>query len=203
MTTRMTERCPNCPTCGTEYPRDALDCNSGPCITCSHVTRCPNFAVCGNECPHWVFNCHDGLCMNCNMLLGPLTFFENSSANDPCPICLETTPLMVQMTCEGQHNICVACFRKPLETREQPQPQEFGCPYASEEDEDDVIEDWSKTHPTQYGLWNDAIDSLCHEDEKQSVESKQALTRCSICRGGSPWDGGNTTWVCRVIPPET
>ncbi|KAJ1494836.1 hypothetical protein T484DRAFT_3631389 [Baffinella frigidus] len=87
------------------------------------AARCPNFPVCGDEAPQWVFDCNGGRCINCNMVLGPLTFLEASSADDPCPVCLEAAPLRVQMTCAGRHNVCVACFRKPSEQQQQPQPQ--------------------------------------------------------------------------------
>jgi hypothetical protein len=91
-------------------------------VRCTAV-RCPNFPVCGVEAPQEVLDANDGRCINCNKILGPLTFLKASSADDPCPVCLKTAPLRVQMTCAGRHNICVACFRKPWREQTQPRAQ--------------------------------------------------------------------------------
>jgi len=186
---------PKCAWCSTECPQDVLDSNDSLCTTCSRVTRCPNFLVCDAACPQWALDCHGGRCHDCTVQLGPLTFREASSADDPCPVCLEAAPWRVQMTCEGKHDVCVACFRTPWKREPGPQPEAFGCPCASdEEDEDDVIEQWSETHPTQYRRWGDACDRDEARGDEQRAGAEQALARCPVCRGGSPWDGGNVTW---------
>jgi hypothetical protein len=129
------------------------------------------------------------------MCLGRLQFSKADPADgDVCPICLEEGGERVQMTCGGNHNVCTECFRKPLTIVRYPTQFDFGCPRFRPDTQGqlDIIAAWRRLHPARYAAFLRALRAFGTDSDERAVAQKELLTRCPVCRGGSPWNGENT-----------
>ena len=161
--------------------------------------KCLNHSVCHASGSKWAFVLHRGLCPACYMCLGHLRFFtppDNiaSSGGDVCPICLEQGGERVQMTCDGNHNMCTACFRRPLTFVGYPTVFDFGCPRfrLGTPGQLDIIVMWSKRCPAKYTEFFKSLLAFGTDRDKRAAAQKELLARCPVCRGSSPWNGRNT-----------
>ena len=160
--------------------------------------KCPNYSVCHAAGTKWAFSQHAGLCPACYMCLGHLHFFtqrnDSVSSGDVCPICLEQGGERVQMTCGGNHDMCTACFRQPLTFVRYPTLFDFGCPRfkPGTPGQLDIIEAWRRLHPAKYIAFFKSLVAFGTDRDKRASAQKELLTRCPVCRGGSPWNGKNT-----------
>jgi len=84
----------------------SINCtNIKPCI----AQPCANFALCRNTDPQWVLECHGGLCVQpCDMMWGRIFEFSSFTANEHCPVCLDTGAATVVYEC--RHMVCAKCY---------------------------------------------------------------------------------------------
>lgn len=162
--------------------------------------KCPNYSVCRAYGTKSAFGRHEGLCPACYVCLGHLHFTEPNSSADVCPICLEEGGSRVQMTCGRNHNMCTVCFRQPLTFVRYPTLFDFGCPkfMPGTPGQLDIIVAWRSLHPAKYTAFFRSLVAFGTDRDKRAVAQKELLTRCPVCRGGSPWNGKNTKFELDV-----
>lgn len=174
------------------------------------VQKCPNHPVCLTSGAQRLFDLgRDGLCAACTSRFGRLFFIQphntasttsNATIATPpaargheCPICLEEGGEHVRMTCGGNHSVCTACFARPLRLTGYPTEFDFGCPKfrPGTQGQVDIISVWRRLFPAQFTAFRYALQDNARRSTERARAQRDSLARCPLCRGGSPWDGGN------------
>ena len=80
-----------------------------PALESAPEQPCANFALCGNLTQQWVLNLNGGIChFPCAMTYGRVFEFSNFTADDACPLCLDTGLSSIVFECG--HMVCARCY---------------------------------------------------------------------------------------------